>query len=259
MDTNTDTQVDTQAHTSTGTDTGTSTDSNLSLASLTAEINSQDVGAFRPYDSALPVPTLKGTRTVKLLYKKNPKTGKSMAENSFIRVADYLTEDLVVSKVNELASYVVSFLQAEEDKLIKSYHVAGAKRIEDRDLSLDAIIESLEASMVSSRLNKEKIAEWFKLTMEEQLIVIIASKLGLPHVEVASEAELEKIETIVLAYKAKFESFASGKTYYRKEEAESLLRALELTGADKSFIGSKFIGRLDKMINDKPDDLLMSL
>ena len=82
---------------------------------------------FRPYDSALPVPVIKGYRNVKLLYKKNPKTKVAVAANSYIRVADYITEQVVADNIDILAEHIVGYLQLEEDKIIKEAHIAGAE------------------------------------------------------------------------------------------------------------------------------------
>ena len=219
-----------------------------------------DLETFRPYDSALPVPALKGYRTVKCLYKVNPRTKVAMAENSYIRVADYITEDLVIGKMNELASIVVDYLQAEEDKLIKSYHVAGALTVKESDLTIESIVEAIEASGVSQRLNKEKIEAWFSAEIEDSLVSLFATKLDIDLSEDAITEEVtEKLLIAVTAYKTKFCSLASGKTHYRDSDVDSLVQVLEATGADDTFIGGRFKVRLLKMKEVTTDSLLLSL
>lgn len=218
-----------------------------------------DLETFRPYDSALPVPALKGYRTVKCLYKKNPKTGKSLAENSYIRVADYISEDLVLSKITSLASIVVGYLQGEEDKLIKQYHVDGASQVSEKDLTIDAIIEAIESSSVSQRLNKEKIEDWYQMEMVDDLTVLFSDKLSIDIDNEPTENELEKLQIVLNAYKGKFVGLASGKTHYKEPDIKAMIEVMDVTGAKDTFIGGRFSVRLEKMLITDSDSLLMSL
>lgn len=220
-------------------------------------VDGVDVNAFRPYDSQLPVPALAGYRIVKCLYKRNPKTGTQAADNSYIRVPAHITEEVVAARISELAPYLVSYLQAEEDKLIKERHTAGLDKLSPDFLTLDRIIAALETSGVSNRLNKEAIEAWFAESMHDALLVAFADKMDVSDTPTAEQTE--KLDSILSVYRAKFGSLASGKTHYRVEEAEMLLKALEITGAGDSLIGGKFVARLTKMMSSTPTDLLLAL
>ena len=216
---------------------------------------------FRAYDSQLPIAVPEGMRVVKCLYKvakTGSNAGKAAGENSYILVSQkHLAEEVITQKIVKLAPYVAAFLQAEEDKVIKEFHKNGGKGFGESWLSLSKILEALDTSGQSSRLNKEKIETWFTAEMQEALVAAFAEKLGVS--EVPTEAELEKLAQITSVYKGKFTSLASGKTMYREEEATLMQKALEVTGADQSVIGSRFNDRLERMKVATPDDLLLSL
>lgn len=221
----------------------------------------QDLYKFAPYDSQLPIEIGEGKRLVKCLYKENKKTGKKAGVNSYIIVPEsHLSESIMVENAVRLAPYVSAFMQEQEDKLIKEAHIKKTIGFSDTWLGLDKILESLDAAGQGNRLNKEKIEAWFNSDMQEPLIVAFASKMGIS--ETPTDAELNKLIEITEVYKAKFSSLASGKTVYKKDEAELLQRALEVTGlgADsENSIGSKFYKRLEGMKNTTVNTLLAAL
>ena len=213
---------------------------------------------FSAYDAQLAIPVPDGERLVKCLYKVNPKTKKAAGENSYILVSEsHLAESVVVENAAKLAPYVSAFLQSVEDKIIKDAHVKGSLGFSDKFLSLDKILASLDEAGQGNRLNKEKIEAWFNSDMQEPLIAAFAEKMGVS--EVPTPEELEKLAEITGVYKAKFASLASGKTAYRKEEAELLQKALDVTEAGKTPIGEKFYNRLESMKTATSQELLLSL
>ncbi len=216
-----------------------------------------DINHFRPYDSQLPVPELKGYRTVKVIYRENKATGKKAGETSYIRIPDYITEQAVADKLEVFMPYFVSYLQGQEDEIIKELHKNGATEVKPETLTLDAILGQLENSQQSVRLNSEKIVEWFRDNVADKLADAVAAKLGVS--DEPTEAELEKLVNIVSVYEKKLASLASPKTAYRPEEAEMLQKALEVTGGKDTVVGNRFYKRLEDMKTKTPDDLLLSL
>jgi hypothetical protein len=216
---------------------------------------------FGAYDSQLPIACPENQRIVKCLYKENPKTKKKAGENSYICIPTaHMAEKVVIENAAKLAPYVVNFLQATEDSIIKEAHKTGSLGFTDVYFSLDKVLAYLDEAGQGSRLNKEKIEDWFKASMRDKLIEAFAAKLGVNAEEPTAE-ELEKLATITNAYQAKFASLASGKTFYRPEECELLQKALEVTQvAIGNSIGEQFYSRLDKM-KEKPEsnDLLSLL
>ncbi len=220
---------------------------------------------YSAYDSQLPITVPEGMRLVKCLYKENRKTGTKAGENSYILVPEkHLDESVVVAEAARLAPYVSMFLQDVEDKLIKAHHTAGGIGFNDSWLGLDKILEALEDAGQSNRLNKEKIESWYDSAVLDNLALAFSEKLGIDMTGSGelepTEAELEKLAAVTGAYKAKFASLASGKTVYRKEEAELLQRALVVAGVDKTdSIGARFYARLEGMKAATVDNLLLAL
>jgi len=214
---------------------------------------------YLPYDAQLPVNEIEGCRVVKVLYKENPKTGTKAGENSYINIpCNHLTEEVLKENFDRLSEFFLSYMQEQENQIIKAHHKAGGLGFTASFLSLDKIVDYLQETGQSARLNKEKIANWFTSEMEDKLIDAFAGKLG---IDIASptDSELEKLAAITATYRAKYESLASPKVVYKKEECELLQKALNVTGADKSVIGSKFVSRLESMKNVSANDLLLGL
>ena len=55
----------------------------------------------------------------------------------------------------------MSYFQELEGQAIKAEHKAGATQVFTGFLTLEKIVEALEAKEAGARLNKEKIGEWF--------------------------------------------------------------------------------------------------
>jgi len=233
-----------------------SNDSNQLLATTLKDLG-EVLGAPKAYDSQLPIADIAGTRIVKCLYQAAKATGKKKAENTYYRVpTKHLTEELVVSRIAELSPYVLSYLQEQEDKEIKAYHAKGGQQVYTESLSIDKIIEALEASEAGARLNKEKIEAWFTECLQDSLAVAFAARLGIT--ENSSEQELVKLELVLNAYKAKFASLAGGKTYIKEADCIAMISVVVKAEAEQSLLGKRFIARLESM-KKKEDDLLLSL
>lgn len=227
-------------------------------------INNQQVTyTFKQYDPQLPIVCETGTRVIKCLYKetKDKITGKvkRAGENAYIKVPTaHITADVLEKEFKVLAPYFVAYLQGEEDKLVKEAHRTGSIGFGETFFGLSKIVEFIEAETQGARLNTEVINAWFEEEVEENLLLAFTEKLGINALK-PTDAELAKLQAITGAYKAKFGSLASGKTQYRKEEAELLQKALEITGAKSGILGEKFWHRLEKMKVPATNDLLEAL
>lgn len=218
------------------------------------------LGDFKPYDSQLPVSEIKGTRTVTCLYKAVKRDGVLVASefsNAYTRVpVAHLTEKLVIEQAAELAPYVVAYLQGIEDAMIKDAHKAGQLRIYTDGLSIARLIEKLEESSSTGRLNKERIGQWFDSEVAELLAVKFAAKMGLD--ENSSEAQLAKLDTILGAYRSKFESLASGKVFIKEQDCLAMIGVITTCQLEDDTLGSRFLVRLENMTK-KEEDLLLAL
>ncbi len=226
----------------------------LSLAGL-----GEELGRFKAYDSQLVIADIVGTRIIKCLYQKNPKTGNKAQENSYVRIpTKHLTEEYIVSKIAELSPYVLGWMQGIEEQIIREQHKKGALNVYTDGLGMDKLIAHLEESSEGSHLNKDKIDAWFIACVQDELTALFAAKMNLD--ENSSEAELEKLELVLGAYKLKFCSLAGGKAFIKVEDCIAMIAVIkQCEVATKSLLGIRFIARLEKMQIKKDDNLLSLL
>jgi hypothetical protein len=233
---------------------------NTELLSVTLEKLGEKLGEYKPYDSQLPIAEIEGTRIVKCLYqvsKTGANAGKKVAENSFVRIpTKHISEEMIVARIAELTPYVLSYLQSIEDSIIKEEHKSGLLNLYVDGLSIDKIIEALEASEAGARLTKDKVNEWFTLEVRDNLVLLFSDKMGLG--DNPSEQELDKLGNIIAAYRKKFESLAGGKSAIKEEDCIAMIAVIKSCEADKSIIGSRFIAKLDKLAK-KEEELLFTL
>jgi hypothetical protein len=221
----------------------------------------ENLGDFKAYDSQLTIAEIKHTRIVKCLYKAVKNAAGNLVDSkfvsSYVRIpTKHLSEEHIIANIAELAPYVLSYLQGIEDAMIKDSHKAGLGRVYCEGLSLAKLIEKLEESDSSSRLTKEKIELWFDDVIQDALGAKFAAKMGLS--ENSSEQELEKLELILNAYKAKFSSLAGGKTFIKEADCLAMIAVITNCEAEETSLGARFIVRLEKM-NMKEEDLLLAL
>ena len=210
---------------------------------------------FRLYDPQLPIEIPQGHRIVKCLYKTPRGKTEAPTPNEYILVPTaHLSDSALRGNIERLLPYISAFLRAEEDRLIKESHKRGSKGFGPSWFSLDKIFLSLDKAGKSRRLKREDIIQWFNGHMRESLELAFTKKLG-----ASSNADLAKVEAIVEAYRAKFGALAGGKTSYKQEDREALLRALDITGANTSEIGRRLQARLEGMEAQKNEDLLAAL
>jgi len=215
----------------------------------------EKLGSFKAYDSQLPIADIAGTRIVKCLYQKNTKSGTKAQDNAYVRLpTKHLTEEHIVSRVAELSPYILAWLQEQEDKAVKELHKKGGLQVFTEYLSLDKIIEVLEESLESSRLNKDKINAWFDDKLETTLVEAFSIKLGIT--QDSTENEVARLIALVNAYKAKFAQLSSPKVYLKEQDCEAMIRVIEMSeDAKSSLLGARFITKLANL-NSKVEELL---
>lgn len=216
------------------------------------------LGQFKAYDSQLPIAEIAGTRIIKCLYQVNPKTKTKARDNAYVRVpTKHLTEEHIVSRVAELSPFILAWLQEQEDKAIKEDHRKGSLQVFTQYLSLDKLLEALEESLESSRLNKDKINAWFTDKLEDTLCDKFGAKMGIT--DSSTESELLRLAALVQAYKVKFAMLASPKVFLKEEDCAAMIRVIEVSEeAASSVLGQRFISKL-KGLNKVEDSLLEML
>ena len=203
---------------------------------------------FEGYEPKSPVSVSDSSyRVAKVMYKTNKKTGKIAGENSCL-IVPHITGEDVTSHLEALTKHVVNMLESEQDKIIKGYHLDKVSFVTPETISIDAIIESLEAVATSGRMNKELIVAWFTENLADDLIILFADKLGC-EVE-RMEDETSKLFLTIEVYKNLFSKMASNTTFYQPHEATKLMQAIDVCEADSNdSITVKLKEKLGKMIN----------
>jgi len=209
---------------------------------------------FEPYDAKAPVQSPAASHRVSnVMYKTNTKTGTIAGANSCL-ILPKITEYIVVENIERLIKHVCSMLEGEQDKIIKRFHLDKVSFVEPKDISIDAIISSLEAVAVSGRINKVMIDEWFAAHVSENLTSLVSTARGLAKDD-------EKVVLQVGVYKNSYNKLASNTTVYQPEQAKMLLDAMdkaEVLSTDSITI--KLREKLAKMANPPAqDELLMAL
>ena len=220
-----------------------------------AELESlgESLGEWKAYDSQLPIAEIAGTRIVKALYqvaKTGANKGKKAGNNSYVRIpTKHLNEEGIVSGVVELSPYILGWLQSVEDTVLKAQHKEGRLNVFCDSLSLESLMEYLEETSESGRLNKERINEWFTEELADTLTLKFAAKLGVADINDATEAQLVKIQAVIMSYKLKFASLAGGKTFIKDEDCTAMITVINsCDDASETLLGKRFITKLEKMM-----------
>ena len=214
---------------------------------------------FMPYSPKAPVTAnVEGYRVSKLMYKVNPNTGKAAGENS-CAIVPHITWSDVEAHIEQLRKHIISMLESEQDKLIRKYHLDKVTFIRPEQISLDAIVEAMEAVAVSGRLNKEMIGEWFASYMKENLTLLLSDKLGLSNADTVQAAladKSSKLSLMLKTYSDMFGKMASNTTVYQPVEAEKLLQAInaavDTEEGKQDTVTLRLREKLDKMMKPAP-------
>lgn len=233
-------------------------------AKMRAELESlgEKLGEFKPYDSAITPAHINLTRVVKCLYKatKDSKTGEmipSKHENSIVRIpTSHISAEVVTDNIEALMPHIISMLQTVEDAEIKEIHKKGQLNVFVDGLSIGNLIDKLDASNESARMNGEQISKWFGEIIAPRLSEVIADKLGWSLEELAMDSlKQAKVENILESYCKRFVSLASPKASIKEIDREAMKRAISLAEASLDLVASRFITRLDKMAESEKDAL----
>lgn len=189
-----------------------------------------------------------GQRLSKVSYKtitdkENPMCG--IKRDSKCVSIPMIPASAVVSNINALAPYFVEYLQTVQDKIIREKIDANSSVINNEDISIAAMIEWLDSNNESGRLTKESVAKWFSETIEENLAVVLADKLGVS--DIPTDNQSKQIMAVVGNFKDKVSGLAGGKTMYEPKLCESLKKCIDMA-PDGDVLKARFMGRLDKMI-----------
>ena len=191
------------------------------------------------YDAKVTKP-FHGQRLAKVLYK-TPKDGSVKPDNKAVSIP--VINDLAASELERLKPFIVAMVQDTQDAIVKELVESGSKQIQDSQITVDCCIAWLATEAQGNRLTKEYIVEWFVNTLQDLLTVAIADKLGVGNDP--TDADAQKVEQMVNAYKGSFAMLAGGKTSFSPAKVDKMLKVLELV--DDDALGMKFAAKLQEM------------
>lgn len=156
-----------------------------------------------------------------------------------------------------LTNHLIAYLETVQDAMIKEMIVNGKTEVNDAQISIAAITEYLDSESSGGRLTKEDAAKWFKSTLEDNIALALAEKLGVS--EQPTQTESEQIYKIVKEFEDKVSGLAGGKTSYPIEVAKAVQKALDFVEDKEDPIYVRFSKRLEKMQEVKSTSLLDAL
>lgn len=164
----------------------------------------------------------------------------------------------IESNLTVLIPHIRNFLESVQDKIIREELDKGNNvvSIDNAAVSIAACVEYLDNSNESGRITKEGVESWFAEAIEPNLALTLSETLGVG--DIPTQAESDKVLAIVAAFKGKIASLAGGKTAYDPKTAMQLQKALKLA-PESDALASRFMVRLQKMVDQKPDELLHAL
>lgn len=164
--------------------------------------------------------------------------------------------ELTNEQIEALQDHIFTMLENAQDGIFRSLYESSDGKLEcisDDDISVESCIAFLNAEAEGSRITKEMVEKWFVENVQDNLTVVIATKLGFQLDTPEQEATVQKH---VNGYKALMSALSGGKTILTDVQIKGLQRALEVSSVDDE-IASKLSKRLVTMQNKpKIEDLL---
>lgn len=185
---------------------------------------------------------LSGQRLSRIFYKSAElEKGKKNAAVSLPPVTSaHLTHDVI----EQLKPHMLAFLEKTQDSICRRLYEAGAKTVNDAEVSIAACFAFLDEESESNRLTAEKVKEWFQSSLQDSLTVAFADKLGVS--DTPTPEQEKKVNQALNVYRDKFASLSSGRAAFTVPVCDSLLSALT-HASDEDSIAVRFKMRLEKM------------
>lgn len=183
------------------------------------------------------------SRTISLSWKTDKVTGVKKDSVS----VDVPVLDVSILSAVAFTPFLLEYMNSIQDKLARTLIEKGIKEaVIPTLLGATEMLEFLTAENESGRITKEKAISWFDAELADLLTVSLADKLGLS--DTPDDAQVMKLNKLIVIYKDKICGLAGGKTSYAPKVAAQLYDAISLSDLeDKNGIGHKFSLRLQKM------------
>lgn len=199
---------------------------------------------FHSYASDMTIIQQTGMRESIQTFRANPKTGKKRKEDAYIMIPTFTPDDLR-HHYDALEKYLVQFIHAIQDGIIRTAYESGANQIAESQVDIPAILSLLEKqSQAAQRLSGKMIEDWFIASgLKQALAAVYEEQTG----------SLKKAYLLTDAFLKLLVSLASPKAYIKQGVRESLISKLSLVDDE---MAAKLIGRLKAMDDQADDDLL---
>ena len=199
---------------------------------------------------------LTGQRLAKVGYKTTAKTPAKFP-SICVSIPPIPDQD-ITDNLSRLIPNIREFLSGAQDGIIRSLYESregSLNSISDDEISVSACINFLDAESTGSRWTKDYLVDWFNTNIRDNLIVVIADRLGL---ELATPEEEARVNVHINAYRELISSLSGGKTVLEKEQIHGIRRALDVSSIDDETSG-KLLKRLDQLENKPKAATLLAL
>jgi hypothetical protein len=202
---------------------------------------------------------LGGQRLSKVGFKLTEKMKKEgqTALPSVCASVPFLAREEVMGNIEALLPHVGTMLEGVQDAIFRSLYEASKgqrKELRQEEISVQACIAYLEAEAAGSRMSAESIRAWFKVSLNQNLLIVVAEKLGYGEQEELTEEQTKTCQKHVDNYCGLLEQLAGKqlrKSGWTVKQWTGMQTALKL--ADD---GDMMAARLEKKmqeISEVPD------
>lgn len=166
--------------------------------------------------------------------------------------------ELTNEQIEALQDHIFTMLENAQDGIFRSLYESSDGKLEcitDDDISVESCIAFLNAEAEGSRITKEMVEKWFVENVQDNLTVVIATKLGF---NLDTPEQENTVQKHINGYKALMAALSGGKTILTDVQIKGLQRALELSSVDDEIAG-KLSKRLVTMQNKPKIEELLDL
>lgn len=193
-------------------------------------------------------------RLAKITYK--PRNNKPAKFPSVCVSVPQINPTDIESNIKRVIPHVLTMLENAQDGVIRSMYESSEgqlKEVSDSDISFDSILAFMEAEATGSRLTADKIKEWFRSEIADNLTVMIAEKLGF---EEMNDSQLETIGKHLNAYADIFASLNGKMVFLDQNKIAKLQAAMNLAKDDEHEVHVKLAAKLEAMAAKPLEELL---
>lgn len=173
---------------------------------------------------------LSGQRLARVGYKTTHKTPAKYP--SICASVPQINPEHILGNVTKLLPYICTMLEETQDKILRSLYESSdgtLQAVTDDDISVEQCVAYLAAEAAGTRLTTELVEAWFDAQVSDNLVVVVATKLGYSDL---TPENLPTVQKHVKVYRALLSSLAGGKTVLTPTQIQGCKRALEVSSVD---------------------------